>query len=178
METRTAYCKHCKQNTPVVDTMSQQQINTNIIVVVVYFVIMFGLMTAADIMGGEGFASATLGTWLFILGVPAFVLIAGVASSKNKLYCSKCGLVVGTKTNAKPKCMHCYADMESGATFCPFCGKRYRDNVDSIVCKRCKTENSHKSAFCTKCGANLQKLRAQARVKQKSADLSKWSDWK
>lgn len=129
METRIAYCRHCERNTSVIDTIPTKWLHRNIgwVILLVLFVPIIGLV---------------------ILCMMFFI-------PSNNLYCEECGTRVGTKSDAKPICVYCGTKLGSKTAFCPKCGKRYKNEKDSVFCKKCKTENSAKFKYCIKCGAAL-----------------------
>lgn len=135
MEKQTAYCRHCQCNTPVVNSIPPKWWNKNAwwIVLCVIF--------------------------LPIIGIVIIGLIALLPSSN--LYCEKCGSYVCHKSEMKNKCVYCGADLAPETNFCSNCGKKFKAVKDSVVCKKCNTENSLASKFCSKCGAKLPEHKMQ-----------------
>lgn len=129
MEKQTAYCKHCQCNTPVVNSIPPKWWSRNL-----FWIILIALFL--PIIG------------LIIIGIIALM-------PSGNLYCEKCGSYVCHKSEMKNKCVYCDAELAPGTTFCPNCGKKFKALKNSVVCKKCKTENSLSSKFCTKCGTKL-----------------------
>ena len=168
METKTAYCRRCKRNTLVVDTIPIKYLLFLFILLVVEGMYEFVIAPVEFVPRALDSIKYNVSTLLWLALLILFF--------KDLVWCGKCGAVIGSKASAKPKCIHCDTDITQGTTFCPNCGKRYRDSADSIVCKKCKTENTPESMFCAKCGTKLQKPK-ERKTKQKTTDANEWSDW-
>lgn len=128
MEPTTAYCKHCKCNTPVVNSIPPKWWSKHM------FWIILGVIC------------------LPLIGL---ILVAIAVFPGDNLYCEKCGSFIGHKSEVKNRCVYCDAILEPGATFCPNCGKKFKALKNSVICKKCKTENTVDSKFCSGCGAKL-----------------------
>lgn len=150
METTTAYCKNCNRNTSAVNTMTWKWIQRNIVWIILAMI------------------SFPIISWVFL------ILMFIVPS--NSLYCTECGARIGTKTEAKNRCVYCDAEMEPNAVYCPKCGKKSKVSRDSVVCKKCKTENAEGSRFCAKCGTKLPMTNHKVKKDDKPAEYG-WQAW-
>jgi len=148
MEKRIAYCEHCGRNTTVVDIRPQKWFIKNMFWIVLCCIC------------------------LPLIGVILICIMWQMPS--DNLYCEKCASFVGTKTDAKPRCGHCQKELEPGMTFCPHCGKKFKQLKDSIICKKCKTENSPESTYCEKCGAQIQTHKKHTQTKE---PVYGWTYW-
>lgn len=157
MEKQTAYCQHCQCNTPVVNSKPPKWWQKNTIWIMLY------ALGIVIFVGLAGFVGA------FPVLILVLISFIGLFSSSN-LYCEKCGSYVCHKSEIKNKCVYCGADLAPETTFCSNCGKKFKAVKDSVVCKKCNTENSLASKFCSKCGAKLPEHEMQTGAVQ---DLSR-----
>lgn len=77
------------------------------------------------------------------------------------------------------QCNACGKVIETGARFCPFCGK-----AQSLECPKCGAQNSQPARFCASCGSPLQgrqgaQVSQRVRGRQPVASLGeiKWLPW-
>lgn len=108
---------------------------------------MGGVLMFAATVAGHVYMKLTTGDEmaLFLAGEVATVLSLGRRS--------------GTVEELQPTCAECNSTIPTGASYCPYCGKKYRDNRDEavapVVCSDCGAPFRAGVHFCIRCGASV-----------------------